>query len=211
MSTLRMIGKITIRNFNWILSNSLNWLNLLVIIKGKLNSIALLLDLVWPFNTITLERLMFLAVLHRHLTYPGLIAMQRDTLRVVSKQMSWHWRLQLHSLWTDLSSYGLQCMYNLTMTRTKFPMFSLSGKMNIQISCFPCTVATLCESQPLYCFADKFDLFLFESPLWKRPRHDFWIIVSTTRSKKWNKLIPLKYLLIGGVLAPSTPLPTSLI
>ena len=33
----------------------------------------------------------------------------------------------------------------------KFPVFSLSGKMDLQIPCFPCAVATLFYTGPVSC------------------------------------------------------------
>ena len=35
------------------------------------------------------------------------------------------------------------CYQNFPCVRTKFPVFSLSGKSKNQIPCFPCAVATL--------------------------------------------------------------------
>ena len=43
--------------------------------------------------------------------------------------------VQIFSLWAGLANFSL--------FRTKFPVFSLSGKSKNQIPCFPCAVATL--------------------------------------------------------------------
>ena len=41
------------------------------------------------------------------------------------------------------------CLQIFPCVRTKFLVFSLSGKSKNQIPCFPCAVATLCKCQML--------------------------------------------------------------